>query len=161
MSSKIKEYLKKHLPPNSDVDREYEIICFILLGCAAFGFIHFLCKYCNRFSLLFYWSGDKKIVNSEMQMLPSFTLTKQMLLVNIYGTVLALVHSIDFYTSFFKQSRSIYLMKRLPDGGKTLRHMVMDVPLCWALCSICVTSVSQALAFLIWRFCTPAVCLPL
>ena len=155
-----KKYLKKHLPPDIDTEETFKLICIFIFAFTAVGFICFAAKYGERYNLLFYYENHKRLIENGIKMLPFKELAYPMLIIDLIGALLAMLYSIELYRSFVKSSQSIYLMKRLPDSGKTLRHMVFDVPLRWALCSLALSLISAVIAFLIWRFCTPAICLP-
>jgi len=156
-----KEYLEKHLPPHADADRTRSLILRMWITCWIVGFLVFLCKYFACRSDLFYYVDAQKLL-IDGAVMPEFPkVIKGMCMVQVWSVLFALGYSLQFYAGFFVESQSIYLVRRLPDGGKTLRHMVLDVPVRWALCALMTALVSVFAAFLIWRFCTPAICLPL
>ena len=45
------------------------------------------------------------------------------------------------YSSYYLGGRSIYLMRRLPDGRQTLRRQVWTAPLVWAVCAVAAAAV--------------------
>ena len=74
--------------------------------------------------------------------------------------VVALATAAVLYSSYYQGSRSIYLMRRLPDGRSLLRRQVWTAPVCWALTILLSGAVLLGLCWLLWRFKTPAECLP-
>lgn len=156
-----KEYIEKHLPPNADAEHIHALICLLLFLGAAGGFIGFLCNYGLFYNNLFYYRDGHKLLRAGMMMGTFSQVTRFMCICSAAELFFALLYPIQLYTSFFGKSQSIYLMRRLPDNRRTLRHMIVDVPLRWALCALVLGLVSLGIAYLIWRFCTPAVCLPL
>ena len=74
--------------------------------------------------------------------------------------VLALLSAVMLYSSYYLGGRSIYLMRRLPDGRQTLRRQVWTVPLVWAVCAVAAAAVVLGLCYLAWRFITPEQCIP-
>ncbi len=60
------------------------------------------------------------------------------------------------YASYYQGGRSIYLMRRLPDGGRTLRRQVWTVPLRWMAACIAAAAVLSVLCWAAWRLITPA-----
>ena len=48
--------------------------------------------------------------------------------------------------SYYQGGRSIYLMRRLPDGGCTLRRQVWTVPLRWMVACIAAAAVLSVLS---------------
>ena len=156
-----KEYLRRHLPPNVEAERAHDLIWGLLIGCAVIGFIVFACRYYRCYNDLFYYREGRRLIREGMLM-PSFPrVIRGMCMVSGWEIWMALGYSLKLRGSFFSGSQSIYLMRRLPDGRRTLRHMVTDVPLRWALWTVLLWLLSVAVAFLLWRFCTPAACLPL
>ena len=156
-----KDYLRRHLPPHSDADKVFNLICIVLFCSAGLGFIIFLCRYGSSYGNLFGYFDGRRILLEGVFMLPFYSFAKGIFVVNVWGIIYALGYSVQLYSSFFSKSQSIYLMRRLPDNRKTLRHMVFDVPLRWALCTLILSLLSVAAAYIIWRFVTPAVCLPI
>ena len=80
----------------------------------------------------------------------------------VFGVVvlLALLSAVMLYSSYYLGGRSIYLMRRLPDGRQTLRRQVWTAPLVWAVCAVAAAAVVLGLCYLAWRFITPEQCIP-
>ena len=74
--------------------------------------------------------------------------------------LLTLASTVLLYSSYYQGSRSIYLMRRLPDGRSLLRRQVWSVPLRVMGLLLLLGMVLLALSWLVWRFVTPAQCLP-
>ena len=55
--------------------------------------------------------------------------------------LLALLSAVMLYSSYYLGGRSIYLMRRLPDGRQTLRRQVWTAPLVWAVCAVAAAAV--------------------
>lgn len=156
-----KDYLKKHLPPNMDVETAHVFVRGVLAIGSILAFTIFLCTYGGLYNRLFAFIYGKKELLEGMMMASFPKVIKGMCIVHLCSIFCFLAYSLQLYSSFFGKSQSIYLMKRLPNGKKTLRHMVMDVPLRCALIYLALAAVLVLAAFLIWRFITPAVCLPM
>lgn len=156
-----KEYLQKHLPPNIDAEGAQSRIWGTLIAFVFLGFVDFLRQYGGYYGSLFYYREGRKLLQEGAMMENFPQLIRLMCIFNAWNLFFSLIYPIQLYTSFFGKSQSIYLMRRLPDNRRTLRHMIVDVPLRWALCALALSLVSLGIAYLIWRFCTPAVCLPL
>ena len=84
------------------------------------------------------------------------------LMFNVIGVVvlLALLSAVMLYSSYYLGGRSIYLMRRLPDGKQTLRRQVWTVPLLWAVCAAVLGAVVLTLCYAAWCWITPSQCLP-
>lgn len=74
----------------------------------------------------------------------------------VWVTDLALLSATVLYASYYQGGRSIYLMRRLPDGGRTLRRQVWTVPLRWMVACIAAAAVLSVLCWAAWRLITPA-----
>lgn len=68
----------------------------------------------------------------------------------------ALLSATVLYASYYQGGRSIYLMRRLPDGGRTLRRQVWTVPLRWMVACIAAAAALSVLCWAAWRLITPA-----
>lgn len=62
------------------------------------------------------------------------------------------------YSTFYSGSRSIYLMKRLPDRWELLRRCVTVPLLCAAVCLLCAL-LTMTIYFVLYLLITPAQCL--
>ena len=80
----------------------------------------------------------------------------------MFGVVvlLALLSAVMLYSSYYLGGRSIYLMRRLPDGKQTLRRQVWTVPLLWAVCAAALGALVLGLCYGAWYCITPDQCLP-
>ena len=154
-----KEYLRRHLPPGVPAEKAKTLIYSLLFSCTALGFIVFLCKYNSCYHRLFYYWHGQKLLRDGAIMPPFPEIVRGMWMIHCWGVIFALGYSLQLYGSFFGKSQSIYLLRRLPDRRRTLRCMVMDVPLRWALGALLLALIFTGIAWIIWRFCTPAACL--
>ena len=73
------------------------------------------------------------------------------------GTLLS---ATALYASYYQGGRSIYLMRRLPDGRRILRRQIWSVPLRVMVLLLLLGVVMLAASWLVWRFVTPEQCLP-
>lgn len=67
--------------------------------------------------------------------------------------------AVYLYLYFYRTSRSIYTMKRLPDRWELPRRC-LTLPVGALLMAAVLTAALTGVYYLIWRFCTPAACLP-
>ena len=74
--------------------------------------------------------------------------------------LLTLASTALLYSSYYQGSRSIYLMRRLPDGRRILRRQIWSVPLRVMVLLLLLGVVMLAASWLVWRFVTPEQCLP-
>ena len=74
--------------------------------------------------------------------------------------LLALLSAVMLYSSYYLGGRSIYLMRRLPDGRQTLRRQVWTAPLLWAVSTVVLCALVLGLCYGAWYCITPSQCLP-
>ena len=150
------------LPPN--VETEW-VQGWILLSLTASAFvcaILFLVRYYQAYNQLWWssyspWPGE---LRGDVLMLPFAECASWTLAVYPVLAAVALATAAVLYSSYYQGSRSIYLMRRLPEGRGILRRQVWTVPVCWALTLLLTGAVLLGLCWLLWRFKTPAECLP-
>ena len=134
-----KNKFSRCLLPGYDYDGEKTtfIIMMIMSGfcCLIYDF-----RYSTARDRLYYWSGDDKVLNVQAVM-PDF---KDLLGWTLGGFLIAAIVCLMFigvrYHYLHKESKSIYLIRRLPSRGELFRRCAA-VPLYMA--AIC----------LIWAFC--------
>lgn len=152
------------LPPNMDAKQVHTWILGLLILLVLVCSIVFLCVYCPDRRELYRLVSDGMIdrwVLREDAMIPNFGLY---LMPTVYITAaaagLSLLLAAVLYSAYYQGSRSIYLMRRLPDGGRLLRRQVWSVPLLAAALALALGAVMVLLTWLVWRFATPRECLP-
>lgn len=129
-----------------------------LLGCL----IAFAAQYCGDYNRLFNYRNGRRILRQDAYALvePFFHYAEPMVWITVGLVLLALALAAVFYSSYYQGSRSIYLMRRLPDSHKTLRDQVWCVPLRTAALLLLAGLLAIGAAWLVWRFVTPMQCLP-
>lgn len=129
-----------------------------LLGCL----IAFAAPYFNDYNRLFVYRNGQRVLRQDADALvePFFHYAEPMVWVIAGFVLLALVMTVVLYSSYYQGSRSIYLMRRLPDGSRTLRQQVWSVPLRTAALLLAAGLLAIGAAWLMWRYMTPAQCLP-
>ena len=153
--------LSRLLPPNMDAAQVKGWIIALLTIVALLCSILFLCRYPEDYRGLFWHWGTKYQRIMTGAIMPRFG-RYAMLTVYVTGgaLLLTLVSTALLYSSYYQGSRSIYLMRRLPDGRSLLRRQVWSVPLRVMGLLLLLGVVLLAASWLVWRFVTPAQCLP-
>lgn len=153
--------LSRLLPPNMDAAQVKGWIIALLTIVALLCSILFLCRYPEDYRNLFWDWGSKYQRIMPGAIMPRFD---RYAILTVYVTggalLLTLASTALLYSSYYQGSRSIYLMRRLPDGRSLLRRQVWTAPVCWALTILLSGAVLLGLCWLLWRFKTPAECLP-
>jgi len=133
----------------------------IIIGSLGLGVlvavIDFTVRYSATYRGMFYWDGrlmDTALMNH-------FSAYAEPVVI-VFGVVvlLALLSAVMLYSSYYLGGRSIYLMRRLPDGRRTLRRQVWTAPLLWAACAAVLGALVLALCYGAWYWITPDQCLP-
>lgn len=154
--------LQRLLPPNVDSARVRLLVLYSAALGLAVCLLDFAIRYSTAYRQLFYRPGpgpETELCPGAL-MLPFSAFAVTPLLVWGALAALALCSSALLYSSFYQGARSMYLMRRLPDGGRTLRRWIWAVPLRSAAQSLVTGATVLAVLFLLWRFITPEVCLP-
>ncbi|MFQ9289639.1 MAG: hypothetical protein ACLR39_02540 [Oscillospiraceae bacterium] len=152
-----REGLTAALPPNVEAGRMAGIIRSTLLGAVFWGAILFACRYGSAYQSLMEWDPvrNRSVVRGGQN---AALLADHGACAGADGPVRlgALLSAAVLYASYYQGGRSIYLMRRLPDGGRTLRRQVWTVPLRWMAACIAAAAVLSVLCWAAWRLITPA-----
>lgn len=156
-TSALRRALERILPPNVPADTMHGIIIGSLAIGALAAAIDFIARYSTAYRSLFGWNGWL----SDTALMSSFSAYAEPVVI-VFGVVvlLALLSAVMLYSSYYLGGRSIYLMRRLPDGRQTLRRQVWTVPLLWAVCAAVLGAVVLTLCYAAWCWITPSQCLP-
>ncbi len=156
-TSALRRTLERVLPPNVPADTMHGIIIGSLGLGVLVAVIDFTVRYSATYRGMFYWDGrlmDTALMNH-------FSAYAEPVVI-VFGVVvlLALLSAVMLYSSYYLGGRSIYLMRRLPDGRRTLRRQVWTAPLLWAACAAVLGALVLALCYGAWYWITPDQCLP-
>ena len=153
--------LSRLLPPNMDAAQVKGWIIALLTIVALLCAILFLGSYPEDYRNLFLDWGTKRQRFAPGMIIPRFDRYAILTAYVIGGAlVLTLASAALLYSSYYQGSRSIYLMRRLPDGRSLLRRQIWSVPLRVMGLLLLLGVVMLAATWLVWRFVTPAQCLP-
>lgn len=156
-TSALRRTLERVLPPNVPADTMHGIIIGSLGLGVLVAVIDFTVRYSATYRGMFYWDG-RLMDTALMNHFSSYAEP----VVIVFGVVvlLALLSAVMLYSSYYLGGRSIYLMRRLPDGRRTLRRQVWTAPLLWAACAAVLGALVLALCYGAWYWITPDQCLP-
>ena len=151
---RLERKLSSILPPNMETDRVQGWILWSLTAPAFVCAILFLVRYYQAYDQLWWsaytpWPGELRALMAPFAQCAVWTL-----LVYPVLAVVALATAAVLYSSYYQGSR------RLPDGRSLLRRQEWTAPVCWALTILLSGAVLLGLCWLLWRFKTPAECLP-
>lgn len=156
-TSALRRALERILPPNVPADTMHGIIVGSLAIGALAAAIDFTARYSTAYRSLFGWNGWL----SDTALMGPFSAYAEPVVI-VFGVVvlLALLSAVMLYSSYYLGGRSIYLMRRLPDGKQTIRRQVWTVPLLWAVCAAALGALVLGLCYGAWCCITPSQCLP-
>jgi hypothetical protein len=151
--------IEKYAPPGADVRREliyYAVFGFIFIICFSIGFVF---TYFSTLDSLYMYDHGRRVLieGAEMEDINSLLRLK---FAGFWGfaascAVMAIAH----YISFTNETRSIYVMKRLPDAKK-LHMYCLTLPVLALLAGIVLTALLMHLYTQIYFHFTPAECMP-
>ncbi|MBQ2062419.1 MAG: hypothetical protein II458_07055 [Oscillospiraceae bacterium] len=160
MKSLYRRRLDRILPPNVDRERVRVTAAVSLCIATLLSMMSFFTRYTLAREMLY-----TRTVDGRAELIPGATIQAYHSMIGntvfffAVLTAAALASAGLMYASFFQGGRSIYLMRRLPDGGRTLRRFVWAAPVRMALLCVLWCLALLAIYFFIWRFATPAQCL--
>lgn len=150
----------EHLaPPGANVERLRNVLVAALILCSLAMFIQFIATWNVACQNLYGWVG------TEMKRLPGAKLPTFLYLIRgtyqwFAAVVIAAVFVvIDNYTCYYRESRSIYVMKRLPKWSE-IHKRAWSLPLFACITAGVVIVLTTLLCMLVYRFCSPEDCLP-
>ena len=156
-TSALRRMLERVLPPNVPADTMHGIIIGSLGLGVLVAVIDFTVRYSATYRGMFYW--DRRLMDTAL-MNPFSAYVEPVVIVFGVVVLLALLSAVMLYSSYYLGGRSIYLMRRLPDGRRTLRRQVWTAPLLWAACAAVLGALVLALCYGAWYWITPDQCLP-
>ena len=155
--------LERMLPPNVDPESTAAGLLTVLAGGVLTSVIWFLIRYCRSYQSLYIIDQvtKKRMLDPGMKMesFSAFAGCAGWLLVFFVCMLLAWAGIL--YGSFSQGSRSLYLLRRLPQGRRVLAGYVAKGPLLCLAEAGTVCAVLLGIYYLVWRFVTPDICLPM
>ena len=151
---------KKFDPPGMDTDKEQAFFWVGMTGCFFYTVLGYLNAYGDAYRDLFIHRGVlEKVLRPERTIDPFGEILGDRLMVYLILAACMLVTVAIRYAYYGQGSKSIYLMRRLPDGGLLYRTCWVR-PLARMGLALLAALVSLAVFYGIYVFVTPAVCLP-
>ena len=158
---RLERKLSDLLPPNVNAEQVKGWIIALLTITTLMCGILLLCSYPEDYRELFLRWGTEYQTLRPGAIIPEFDRYAIRTVYVIGGALLlTLACTALLYSSYYQGSRSIYLMRRLPDGRRILRRQIWSVPLRVMVLLLLLGVVMLAASWLVWRFVTPEQCLP-
>ncbi len=152
-----KKKLVHYAPPGVNLGQELGWFASGI-GASLLYSLGFLFRYSREYQLLFLWDGTAKVLNTSAVM-PNFV----QVLGGSLDTFLVLALSmaavaIYHYSYHYQGSKSIYLMRRLPDRWELPRRC-LTLPLMGVLACLCVALLLLLIYYAVYMAFTPRACL--
>lgn len=150
------------LPPNVDPGSTLSSLNGAFIGGLTGSMLWFVTKYSRDYQALFTYDSvlRKKTLVAGARIAPFTDYEGCALWLLVYFAIIAAVWAVLLYGSFSRWSRSLYLMRRLPEGRKPLFAYVLRAPVRYMVYGAMLCAVLLGVYYIIWRFITPESCLP-
>ena len=150
------------LPPNVDPGSTLSSLNGAFIGGLTGSMLWFVTKYSRDYQALFTYDSvlRKKTLVAGARIAPFTDYEGCALWLLVYFAIIAAVWAVLLYGSFSRGSRSLYLMRRLPEGRKPLFAYVLRAPVRYFVYGAMLCAVLLGVYYIIWRFITPESGLP-
>ena len=151
-------WIAQRCPPGSNAAQDW-IFTMILGMFFAGGLVtHFIGNYRFHYAHLFVQVMGKPVLNPEAVM-PDFALLHYPVLpVLLLYALFSLIQAAQYYSSYYIGSKSIYLMRRLPDPWERWRRC-LTLPALYFLSFLLLLGILLLLTFVFYHQFTPEACL--
>lgn len=149
------------LPPNVDPGSTLSSLNGAFIGGLTGSLLWFVTKYSRDYQSLFVHDSvtRKKVIDPWARIAPFTDYEGCALWLLVYFALIAAVWAALLYGSFSRGSRSLYLMRRLPEGRKPLFAYVLRAPVRYMVYGAMLCAALLGVYYIIWRFITPESCL--
>ena len=158
MNKKFIDKWERYAPPGVDVGKQINRFSGQILLASVYGLGCFLLRYLQARSNLYYFTGGQHILRPDAVM-PDFTeMTAHMFLFHVILFLILLGRIAGNYASFYRGSKSIYLMKRLPDPMERHRRC-LALPLAGTAVIALTALIVLLICYMVYLLFTPTQCL--
>lgn len=152
--------LSRYAPPGTNIEKEIKNLCVGLAAATCCAVLVYGVRLRTAYDNLFDQIGRDRVLRTGAIMLPFDAILLYALwlfyLVALYSLASAVLHHITYYTG---GSKSIYLMRRLPQRWELLRRDI-TLPLLGASISLLSALLLKLLFWGLYYWITPTQCLP-
>lgn len=156
------KFLKHYAPPGMNL--QPELCCLIFgIGTSILYSMTFLVRYFEQREALYARHGNatlmEGVVMNDFYVLLGLDGTYSNVLTGFMITAIVMITTIPLYYVYYRQgSKSIYLMKRLPNRGE-IHKRALVLPIAAVLCCAAAAFLITMLYFTLYMLGTPAVCI--
>lgn len=158
MKPRKSDFLSRISPPGLSLKTHGRLFVIGHLVCLLFA-TSFIGNYYMAYSALYTFKAGKRILIENAVIRPFGELIGNGPFLYLLLAALLLLLSIYHYVCFYRGSRSIYLMKRLPERGEILKR-VFVLPLLLALFTLLTAVFLYGICLVAYLVITPDACLP-
>lgn len=144
-------------PVGYEIKKELTVVVLGLVAALLYSFTYFD-KYFDCYSALFDYIGDKKILLDYMLMEDFYIILGSSLTGFLAFLIIPIFYAVLHYTYHYNDSKSIYLMKRLPEKNE-LHIRCLALPLIYIAVSLFCALLLLLLYYLFYITFTPDKCL--
>ena len=156
---KLTDFVHRRMPPGSSVTPDVTVFC-LLTGGSLLRSLLVLPEYYNAYTNLFRETLTGERVLREGAMMPAFSVLANGVLAGFtFTAAVMLVFLCRNLLTFYQGSRSIYLMRRLPDAWELPRRTA-QLPLCGATMAVLTAFLTYGVLYAVYMGITPPECLP-
>ena len=155
----LKGFVRRRMPPGTPITPD-AVLYALLIGGAFIRSLFFLAEYYNAYTNLFRETLAGERILRDGAMMPAFSEIIHGALAGFpFTAAVMLLFLCRNLLSFYQGSRSIYLMRRLPDVWELPRRTAV-LPLCGAAASTCTAFLMYGILYAVYAGITPPACLP-
>lgn len=151
--------LSKFAPPGAIIKEEVKRLGLGLAAATCIAVLIYGVNLRSAYDFLFDRVGGDRVLRPDAMMLPFDILLGQSLLFFYMVALCSLLAAVFHHLSFYTGSKSIYLMRRLPQRWELIRRDV-TLPLIGAFISLLAAFLLKLLFLAAYYIVTPAQCLP-
>lgn len=151
-------WFRRYLPPTA-AEEEPGAVRLAFTAAVLTAGASFAIRYGAAYRALFYRLGGQLLPVPGARIAPFLPMTGPTAAAFAALTALCLLLAAVHEASYRRGSRSVYLLRRLPDGGATARRFTWALPLRLAALSLLTWAALLGCWYLVWRFVTPPACL--
>lgn len=159
MGNSFSQWIERQVPPGLDWWTEVKWAVSGLAVGAFWSLTAFCYQFYNARNRLYGWVNEKYVLVESRTIAPFPELLDQSMAVLLLGMVLTIPLACYHYAYYYLGSRSIYVMRRLPDRWEQWRRCLM-VPVLLAAACLLAIELLTFVYFLKFLLETPDPCLP-
>lgn len=154
----INNYLTRYSPPGMDLKLEKRFFIWGMILSVSYSILYFFTNYSNAYYELYIYVSGKAILNTNANM-PDFRSLIGLSFIGFAIVAIMMVGFIIYRYSYYNQgSKSMYLMKRLPQKSE-LHKRALVVPFIAMLLCLLTVFILLMIFYAVYMLATPKACL--